>query len=119
MASVYSIKRKEPRVKLRAPVELTITSEDGHCASVETHTIDVSPRGASVWLDHSIAIGTIVRFTAKTYRFATRAVVRSVGMDREAGGYSIGVEYLDHANPLVVWERCARDHSVGDGSSSR
>jgi len=119
MVSVYSVKRKEPRVKLRAPVELTISSEDGHCVSIHTHTIDVSPRGASVRLEESIAVGTVLRFTAMTYRFATRAVVRSVSIGREAGGYSLGLEYLDHANPLVVWERCTRDQVFGDGSASR
>lgn len=115
MVSVYSIKRKEPRVKIRAAVTL-VHESGGRTTTFETTTIDVSPRGASVALNAPLAIGAIVRFTAKTYAFSTRAVVRSVGHDRVDGEYSVGLEYLDHANPLVVWERCARDQPVGDPS---
>lgn len=113
MVSVYSTKRREPRVKLTAPVVVTVSGEDGSDAAFETTTLDVSPHGASVRLERPLSIGAIVRFAAKSYNFATRAVVRSAYLDRAAGGYSVGLEYLDRRNPLIVWQRCGGE-TLGD-----
>ena len=111
MVSVYSLKRKEPRVKLSTRVTVMITTEGTSNVSVETTTVDVSPHGASVRLDEPLPIGSVVRFAAMRYAFSTRAVVRSVLPDRAAGGYLIGLEYLDETNPIVVWS-CAGDREV-------
>jgi len=110
MVSVYSLRRKEPRVKLSTRVAVILTAETTS-VSVETTTIDVSPHGASIRLDEPLAIGSVVRFAALRYPFATRAVVRSMLPDRAAGGYVIGLEYLDETNPIVVWSRSG-EHEV-------
>jgi hypothetical protein len=103
MVSVYTIKRKEPRVKLSTPVTVTVADENGIGTTYETSTIDVSPHGASVRLTAPLAIGAVVSFAARRYSFVTRAVVRSAVHDRASGVYSVGVEYLDKRNPIVVW----------------
>jgi hypothetical protein len=105
MASVYTVKRKEPRVKLNTPVAVTVSDRDGVGTSFETTTIDVSPHGASVRLAAPVAVGAIVRFAAKNYSFASRAVVRSITHDRGTGEYLVGLEYLDDVNPIVVWKK--------------
>ena len=105
MVSVYSLKRKEPRVKLSTRVTVTITVEGTGGVAVETTTVDVSPNGASIRLDEPLTVGSVVRFSAQRYAFTTRAAVRSVLPDRAAGGYLIGLEYLDEKNPIVVWSR--------------
>jgi len=119
MVSVYSTKRKEPRVKIQTPVDVTITRADGSSTTVETTTIDVSPHGASVRLASPLPVGEVVRFAAKAYNYSTRAVVRSSGPDRAAGGYSVGLEYLDKKNPLIVWQKCGDLTIRGDEPTSR
>lgn len=103
MVSVYTLKRKEPRVALVTHVTVTIPNENGAGTSVDTTTLDVSPHGASVRFEAPIALGSVVRFAAIRYRFATRALVRSVARNQDDGGYSIGLEYLDEVNPIVGW----------------
>ena len=105
MDSVYSLKRKEPRVKLVVRVTVTLPDGSGVGASFDTTTIDVSPHGASVCADAPIAPGTVVRFSAKRYPFATRALVRSVAHNQDADGYCVGLEYLDELNPIVGWPK--------------
>src|SRR5262249_36294880 len=105
MASVYTIKRKEPRVTLNTRVVITVTDEDGVGTNFETNTIDVSPHGAAVRLASPLRVGDVVRFAAQKYPFVTRATVRSVVHDRESGQYSVGLEYLDNINPIVVWRK--------------
>jgi hypothetical protein len=47
-----------------------------------------------------------VSFSTRDYAFSTRAVVRSVELDRTAGGALVGLEYLDESrNPVVIWSR--------------
>src|SRR3954447_14976140 len=104
MLSIYSTKRKEPRVKLHTKVRVA-TERDGRLVSVETTTIDVSPNGASVHFDEPLAPGTVVTFASTTYHFETRAVVRAVIPDRSRDGYMIGLEYLDKKNPIIVWQK--------------
>jgi PilZ domain-containing protein len=107
MVSVYSSKRKEPRVKLSTRVRLTVSlsEADGISECFDTKTIDVSPRGASVSLDAPLALGTVVHFAAQRYQFATRAAVRSITHDRSTATYIVGLEYLDDVqNPIVVWQ---------------
>jgi hypothetical protein len=116
MVSVYSLRRKEPRVKLRTRVTVMITTEGTSGVSIETTTVDVSPHGASIHLDDPLPIGSVVRFAALRYAFATRAAVRSVVPDR-AGGYLIGLEYLDETNPIVVWSRAGDPEIVCEPTS--
>ena len=111
MVSVYSLRRKEPRIKLTTQVTVTISDGDGLSESCDTTTIDVSPHGASVRLGAPLALDTVVRFAAKGYPFITRAVVRSIAHDRSSGEYCVGLEYLDGANPIVVWQKRS-DRSV-------
>jgi hypothetical protein len=103
MVSVYSVKRREPRVKLNTSVVVTVPGDGAAGPSFETTTIDVSPHGASVRLPEPLALGAVVRFAAKRYAFATRATVRSVAADRATGDYCVGLEYLDDVNPIVGW----------------
>jgi hypothetical protein len=108
MVSVYTIKRKEPRVKLstRVTVTVSVSEEDGISECFDTTTVDVSPRGASVSLDAPLVLGTVVHFAAQRYQFTTRAAVRSVTHDRSTGTYLVGLEYLDDVqNPIVVWQK--------------
>jgi hypothetical protein len=108
MVSVYSSKRKEPRVKLstRVTVTISVSEADGISECVDTTTVDVSPRGASVSLGVPLPLGTVVHFAAQRYQFATRAAVRSVVHDRSTGTYLVGLEYLDDVqNPIVVWQK--------------
>ena len=100
MVSVYTLKRKEPRVKLCTRVAVTIATGDDD-VSFETTTVDVSSHGASVRLETKLEVGAVVTFTAIKYTYSTRAAVRSVVPDRTAGGYLIGLEYLDGRNPIV------------------
>ena len=111
MVSVYSLKRKEPRVMLATRVAVTISAEGGGAVTVETRTVDVSRNGASIRLDRPLPIGSVVRFAAIGYAFTTRATVRSVVPDRAEGGYLIGLEYLDEKNPIVGGSR-AREPEV-------
>ena len=101
MDSIYTLKRKEPRVKLCTRVAVTISDGGGLTTSVETRTVDVSRNGASVRIDAPVSVGAVVRVAAIGYAFATRAVVRSVVPDRAEGGYLVGIEYLDEKNPIV------------------
>jgi len=108
MVSVYSIKRKEPRVKLRTRVTVTVSvsEADGISECFDTTTVDVSPHGASVSLEAPLPLGTVVHFAAQRYQFATRAAVRSITHDRTTGTYLVGIEYLDDVqNPIVVWQK--------------
>ncbi len=104
MFDIYRIKRHEPRVKLNTRVEVSGYDANGEFFALETHTVDVSPHGASVYLEAAIPRGTEVTFSARDYAFKTRAIVRSVDTDRATGYSTIGVEYLDDVtNPLVIW----------------
>ena len=107
MASIYSTKRKEPRVKLHTKVRVA-AEIDGRFVSVDTTTIDVSPNGASVHLDLPLPLGTVVTFASTTYHFETRAVIRAVIPDRVKDGYTVGLEYLDKKNPIIVWQKKQR-----------
>jgi hypothetical protein len=104
MVSIYSTKRKEPRVKLHTKVRVA-AEVDGRFVSVDTTTIDVSPNGASVHLETPFPLGTVVTFASTTYHFETRAVIRAVVPDRMQKGYTVGLEYLDKKNPIVVWQK--------------
>lgn len=116
MVSVYTLKRKEPRVKLNTRVQVAFTGEGHTNLAFETITIDVSPHGACVHLDVPLQLGSVVHFSAKRYAFATRAAVRSVIPDR-AGGYVVGLEYLDRMNPIVTWHRAADSSSTVESPS--
>ena len=104
MLNLYATKRKEPRVKLQTKVRVA-AEIDGRFVSVDTATIDVSPNGASVHLDLPLPLGTVVTFASTTYNFETRAVVRAVVPDRARDGYTVGLEYLDKKNPIIVWQK--------------
>jgi len=105
MFDVYRMKRREPRVKLNTRVEITGYDDRGTYFAFTTKTVDVSPHGASVHLESPIPAGTEVSFIAQDYDFRTRAVVRSVDIDRATGFTTVGVEYLDEStNPIVIWK---------------
>lgn|SRR5262245_33515136 len=106
MLDVFTLKRREPRVKLHTHVIVTGRDANGDVFSAETVTIDVSPRGAALRLQSRVTMGTVLNFATRDYKFSTRAVVRSIENDRENGGSLVGVEYLDESrNPLVIWPR--------------
>ena len=104
MFDVYQNKRHEPRVKLHTHVIVSGCDANGEKFLCDTVTVDVSPHGASLALDHPMRCGDVVEFVARDYMFHTRAVVRSVDQDRTTGTTIVGVEYLDAArNPIVIW----------------
>ena len=106
MLDVFKSKRREPRIKLHTKVIVTGRDANGEIFSAETVTVDVSPRGASLMLTSPLSCGTVVNFSTRDYVFSTRAVVRSVEIDRVSGGSLVGVEYLDDSrNPVVIWAR--------------
>lgn len=106
MIDVFKAKRREPRVRLNTRVVVTGRDARGEVFSAETTTIDVSPRGAALRLTTPLHLGEIVSFSTRDYAFSTRAVVRSVEIDRADGGALIGLEYLDESrNPVVIWSR--------------
>lgn len=102
--NVYSIKRREPRIRIRTGVVISGKDARGEVFTDECFTIDVSPHGASFTIERQLTHGTIVDFTAKNYAFKARAVVCGVSRDEAEGTWIYGVEYLDGArNPIVVW----------------
>jgi hypothetical protein len=106
MFDVYQNKRREPRVRLHTRVTLSGRDTNGEKFLCETVTVDVSPHGASLAVDHPLSQGEIVDFATRDYSFHTRAVVRSVERDRTTGTTVVGVEYLDDArNPVVIWKQ--------------
>ena len=110
MLDVYWNKRLEPRVRLHTHVAISGRDANGEKFHCETVTCDVSPRGASLALEHPMRCGEIVNFVARDYPFHTRPIERPVERDRETGRIVIGVEYLDDArNPVVIWSRPAQD----------
>ena len=103
MFSIYDLKRKEPRVRLRTRVRLEGRNHDDSRFSLDTVTLDVSPHGASVLCEKSIPIGTVLEFIGTSYPFRAHAIVRSVTRDQESGMAVLGLEYPDdERNPLVI-----------------
>ncbi len=106
MLDVFKAKRREPRVKLHTFVIVTGRDANGEIFSAETVTVDVSPSGAALRISAPLTCGTVLNFSTRDYEFSTRAVVRSVELDRANGGALVGVEYLDESrNPVVIWAR--------------
>jgi hypothetical protein len=104
MMNAFSARRREPRLKIQTPVRVSGRTLQGEPIAVETVTLDVSPRGASVAVERPIPKGTVVEFSARSYEFRTRASVRSVARDLRTGEIVLGLEFLDDArNPLVIW----------------
>lgn len=104
MFNVFLAKRREPRVKLNTHVTVSGRDAYGETFSCETVTMDVSPHGASLTIDRTVRCGTVVDFRTRDYEFRSRAIVRTVDMNRETGASTVGIEYLDEAtNPVVIW----------------
>lgn len=110
MFDVFQNKRREPRVKIHTHVTVSGHDANGVMFTCETVTVDVSPHGAALAINHPVRCGTILDFATRNYSFRTRAVVRSVEHDRASGGVIVGLEYLDDlTNPVVIWSRPESD----------
>jgi hypothetical protein len=108
--NVYSIRRREPRVKLTTKALIIDDSVEGSSREIECVTIDLSPHGASVFTEEELPIGTVIHFRGIGYSFDARARIRSVAKDRASGKNILGLEYLDNStNPLVIWLHILED----------
>lgn len=104
MYDVFKNKRREPRVKLHTRVTVSGSDANGARFTCDTVTVDVSPHGAAVAVEGSMRRGAVVDFRTRDYEFHTRAVIRTVDVDRESGRSIIGIEYLDEVtNPVIIW----------------
>ena len=91
---------EQTRLHLALPVRVEVFDESGRvCASEQTVTENISPRGAAVWTTLKVARGRFVRLTSDETGLSVVAAVRAARAGAD-GIPRLHLEFIDRSWPL-------------------
>ncbi|MGH9784370.1 MAG: hypothetical protein ACRD88_09305 [Terriglobia bacterium] len=87
-------RRRSPRIAEERPIEVTGTTVDGVDFLAQSRTVLLSRYGAKIHLDQALALEQEISIYHPESK--RECLAKVVGLyDRESGGYSYGIEFLD------------------------